>query len=220
MRGVGRFRSEGAVGLVGGRREWPRTAPRLHGELSLEGVSFEYRSDSPVLRSVDLRVSPGQTVALTGPAGAGKTTLLTLVARLREPTEGVVRIDGQDVSAFTRASLQAQVRYVPCDSVVFRDLRYGARGRPWSLDELIASLPEGRETVVGERGVNLSGGLRQAFAIAAELVGDAPIVLLDEPTASLDPESEELVLAAFDRLLAGRTVLVVTHRPDIMQRAD
>ena len=210
-------------------------APRLKGEVRLEGVDFEYKPGVPVLRDVYLVARPGELVALVGASGAGKSTLLSLIPRLYDPSEGTVRIDLHDVRKFTLKSLRDQISVVPQDGMLFggtvreniaygkpdaTDEEIGAAARAARIHDHIAAMPEGYESVVGERGVTLSGGQRQRLAIARALVKDAPVVLLDEPTTGLDAESEGLVMEALDRLMEGRTAIVIAHRLSTVRRAD
>ncbi len=208
---------------------------RLRGDIAFKGVGHAYPAGTPVLRAVDRTVRAGQTVALVGLSGAGKSTLLGLIPRLYDPTEGRLVIDGRDVRDYTLASLRAQIAVVPQDGVLFAGTVQDniAFGRPdASFAEIVAAaeaacihgfisgLPDGYQTPVGERGLTLSGGQRQRIAIARALVRNAPIVLLDEPTTGLDAESEAAVLTAIDRLLVGRTALVIAHRLSTVQAAD
>jgi ATP-binding cassette subfamily B protein len=210
-------------------------APRFRGEVELDRVSFAYDGGRGVLDEVELRVEPGATVALVGPTGAGKTTLIGLVPRLYDPESGVVRIDGHDVRELTLRSLRDQISVVPQDGMIFsgtilENIAYGdldatreqveEAARSACIHEFVAGLPESYGTVVGERGVTLSGGQRQRLAIARALVKNAPIVLLDEPTTHLDPESQRLVVEALERLLDRRTAIVVAHRLETIRRAD
>jgi ATP-binding cassette, subfamily B, bacterial len=212
-----------------------RLAPEFVGVVCFDGVQFSYKRGSPVLNGIDFVIEPGQTVALVGPTGAGKSTLLSLLPRLYDPDRGGVRIDGEDVRDFTLKSLRDQISVVPQDGMLFAgsiraNIAYGrpdatdeeiqAAARAALIDEFIESLDDGYSSVIGERGVTLSGGQRQRLAIARAIVKDAPIVLLDEPTTGLDAHSEELVMAALDRLQAGRTVLVIAHRLTTVRRAD
>lgn len=214
-----------------GRRE----APFFRGAIRFEGVSYAYEAGREVLHGIGLDLEHGRTLAVVGPTGAGKSTLLGLVPRLYDPTGGRVLIDGHDIRDFTLRSLRDQVTVVPQDGIVFSGdfVENIAFGRPEStmaeietaaraaaIHDFIASLPEGYATSIGERGVTLSGGQRQRLGIARALVVQAPIVLLDEPATGLDAEAEALVLAALDRLLTGRTAIVVAHRFATVLRAD
>lgn len=209
-------------------------APPFAGALRFESVSFEYEPGRTIIRGVDLDVRPGQFVALVGPSGEGKSTMAGLIPRLYEPTAGRVLIDGRDVRDFTLQSLRAQIAFVPQDTLLFvasvRDnIAYG--GTDVSEDEIrraatlanahdfIVQLPNGYDTVVGERGVTLSNGQRQRIAIARAAVRSAPILVLDEPTTGLDRENEREVWAALMRLRQGRTTMLITHDLYLAQAA-
>jgi ATP-binding cassette subfamily B protein/subfamily B ATP-binding cassette protein MsbA len=209
--------------------------PQVRGDVVFEEVSFAYRPGHLVLRDVDLRVRAGETVAVVGATGAGKSTLVSLVPRFYDPTAGRVLIDGHDVRHIQLASLRRQVSVVLQESFLFPmsiadNIAYGrpgatraeveAAGQAANVDELVSRLPEGYDTVVGERGGTLSGGERQRVAIARALVKDAPVLLLDEPTSALDVATEHLVFEALERLMAGRTTLVIAHRLSTVRRAD
>ncbi len=199
-------------------------------------VSFRYQHQQEwVLRNIDLEIRTGEVVALVGPSGSGKSTLADLIPRFYDVCEGRLSIDGIDVRDMTLQSLRAQIAVVTQFSFLFNDtvrnnIAYGSLGR--SLDEIIAAaqaayahdfimaLPHGYDTVVGELGVRLSGGQRQRLTIARALLKNAPILILDEATSSLDSESERLVQAAIEHLMADRTVLVIAHRLSTIQRAD
>jgi ATP-binding cassette subfamily B protein/subfamily B ATP-binding cassette protein MsbA len=211
--------------------------PVVGGGLSvvLEGVTFGYVAARPVLRGVDLRVEAGQVVALVGATGAGKSTLVSLIPRLVDPWEGRVLVGGLDVrEARVRdvRGLVAMVRQEPLllPVSIGENIAYGRPGasahdveraaREALVWEFVERLPDGLDTVVGERGATLSGGQRQRVAIARALLKDAPVLVLDEPTSALDAESESLVMAALDRVCVGRTVLVIAHRLSTVRAAD
>lgn len=210
-------------------------APDLRGAVRFERVTFAYERDQPVLREVDFEVAPGQRVAVVGPSGSGKSTLAGLILRLHDPVSGRVRVDGRDIRDYTVASLRAQVAVLLQDALLFatsvRDnIAYGApnasggeieaAARLAGAHGFIERLPEGYETVVGERGVTLSAGQRQRIAVARAVLSRAPIVILDEPTTGLDVENERAVLQALDRLTADRTTFVITHDLALAATAD
>ncbi len=207
----------------------------VRGQVRFEDVWFEYSAAAPVLRGVDLTIEPGRTVAVVGRTGAGKSTLMSLVPRLYDPTSGSVRVDGRDVRELTLRSLRSQISVVPQDGFLFggdfrENIAYGAphatsseiedAARAAHIHDFIAAQPGGYGAALGERGVTLSGGQRQRLAIARAFLRDAPIVLFDEPLTGLDAESEALVLDALDRLLIGRTAIIVAHDLAIARGAD
>ncbi|MFO1398570.1 MAG: ABC transporter transmembrane domain-containing protein [Burkholderiales bacterium] len=207
------------------------------GEVALDGVTFHYpsRPDAAALSEFTLAVRPGEKIALVGPSGAGKTTVFQLLLRFYDPDRGSVRIDGVDLTAADPATVRARLAVVPQDPVIFaasvqENVRYG---RPGATDdevraaceaayatEFIERLPEGYASYLGERGVRLSGGQRQRLAIARAILADRPILLLDEATSALDAESERMVQLALERLMAGRSVLIIAHRLATIRHAD
>lgn len=212
-----------------------RKASRFKGEVEFEHVAFAYKEDEPVLRDVTMHVEPGTMVALVGPTGAGKTTIINLIARFYDPTSGAIRIDGTDIRQFTQKSLRGQISFVLQDTVLFSgtiwdNIAYGCPDATHSqivnaaeaanAMEFIEKLPEKFSTSVGERGVTLSGGQRQRIAIARALVRNTPILILDEPTSGLDAASEQLVCEALDRLMEGKTSIVIAHRLTTIRRAN
>jgi len=210
-------------------------APPFHGAVRFEDVSVAFDGGEPVLSGIDIAIEPGRQVALVGPSGAGKSTLVSLVLRLHEPDHGRVLIDGRDVRDYTLESLRTQIGMVLQESVLFgvsvrENIAYGSIGvsdeqiegaaRIANAHEFIERLPEGYDTVLGERGETLSGGERQRIAIARAAVRQAPIVILDEPATGLDSENERAVTEALRRLAAGRTTLTIAHDLRSVEDAD
>jgi len=210
--------------------------PPIKGRIEFQRVAFSYREDAPeVLHELRFVIEPGQTVALVGPTGAGKSSIANLIGRFYEVSDGAVLIDGLDVRQVTQASLRRQVRVVPQDPFLFsRSIAENIRfGDPQASDEqveqaarmanahdFIAALPEGYQTRVLEGGVNLSIGQRQLICIARALLVDPSILILDEATANIDTVTETLIQQALDRLLHGRTAVVIAHRLSTVRRAD
>ena len=201
---------------------------RIDGAIDFEDVHFSYTPERPALRGVDLHIEPGQVAAFVGRSGAGKTTITQLVPRFYDPQEGRILVDGTDVREFDIDSLRSHIGIVTQETYLFHDtiganLRYGridatqaeleTAAAAANMAEFIASLPEGYDTVVGERGHKLSGGERQRLAIARVLLKDPRILILDEATSALDSENEAQIQAAFEKAMQGRTSLVIAHRP-------
>jgi ATP-binding cassette, subfamily B, bacterial len=216
-------------------RPGARPAARFDGHIAFERVTFGYAPGQIVLRDVNLTIEPRQRAALVGATGSGKSTLIALLPRLYDVLTGAVRVDGIDVRSYTLQSLREQVSFVLQDPVLFRasiaeNIAYGRpdateqeilrASRMAHAHEFIVRMPRGYDTVLGERGDTLSGGQRQRIAIARALIRDTPIMLLDEPSAALDAESEELIFKGLERLLEGRTSITIAHRLATVRRAD
>jgi ATP-binding cassette subfamily B protein len=215
----------------------PASGPSITGAVAFENVEFAYpsRPDLPVLKGLSLEAKAGQRVALVGPSGAGKSTVVNLILRFYDPAGGRVLIDGRDARDYPLAGLRGRLAVVPQDVLLFggsigENIGYGKPGasqadieaaaRQANAHDSIAAFPDGYGTLVGERGVKLSGGQRQRVAIARAILRDPAILLLDEATSALDSESERLVQQALDRLMAGRTSVIVAHRLSTVRRAD
>ena len=210
---------------------------RADGRLDLDSITFRYdKDDRPILDEVSIAIAPGETVALVGPSGSGKTTIAGLIPRFYDPESGHVRLDGMDLRDLTLESLRANVALVSQDIVLFDDtvaanIAYGAAAdapreaitaaaRAAHALEFVEAMPHGLDTLIGERGVKLSGGQRQRLAIARAVLKDAPVLILDEATSSLDSESERYIHDAVEKLRAGRTTLVIAHRLSTIEGAD
>src|SRR2546430_7404544 len=202
------------------------TARGLKGEIVFRDVSFDYGDGKDVLRNISFSVSPGQTLALVGVSGAGKSTIVSLILRLYEPQRGAILIDGRDIRPYKRASLRRHIRIVLQQSLLFgatirENIAYGkphstleeieAAARAADAHGVIRALEHGYDTVIGERGATLSGGPRQRIAIARAPIRDAPLLILVVPMAGLDRQSQGQLREALDRLMAGKTCLMITH---------
>jgi ABC-type multidrug transport system fused ATPase/permease subunit len=227
---------------------------QIHGAMELRGVSFEYgrgtglqpvsgnsngqhglKTRATVLHSVNIKINPGQTVALCGPSGGGKSTILNLLLRFYDPVQGQVLLDGRDLKTIERESLRKYFALVQQETFLFNDsildnIRYGHAeatmeqvidaSKAANAHEFISKLPNGYDTKVGERGVRLSGGQKQRISIARAFLANPSILLLDEPTSSVEPDSEAAIIAALDRLMLGRTTVLTSHRPSLINQAD
>ena len=209
--------------------------PPLRGEITFEHVAFGYDPALPVLRDITFTISPGQMVGIVGPTGSGKSTVVRLIPRFRDPDAGSIKIDGVDICDYTLHGLRCQIGFVLQDTVLLRGTVRDniAFGRPDATEdqileaaklanahEFITRMADGYDSLVGDRGLTLSGGQRQRIGIARALIRDNPILILDEPTAALDAESEALVIQAMERLMEGRTVITIAHRLSTLRNAD
>ena len=208
---------------------------RAQGNVCLDNVSFSYLTDRPILRNINLEIPAASVVALVGPTGVGKSTLASLVPRFYDVNEGRITLDGHDIRDLTIESLRRQISIVLQDVFLFHgtvreNILFGRPGagdeemkeaaRVANAIEFIDKLPEGYDTLIGERGVKLSGGQKQRLAIARAVLKDAPILILDEATSSVDTETEQLIQQALERLMAGRTTLMIAHRLSTIRNAD
>jgi ABC-type multidrug transport system fused ATPase/permease subunit len=233
--GLERIRSILDIGVSVGERPDAREPQPLTGAISFEHVAFSYKPDARVLADVTFSIAPGQFVGVVGVTGSGKSTIVSLIPRFYDPTAGRILIDGADVRDYTLHGIRRQIAFVLQDTVLFRgtvrdNIAYGrsdatdeeiiAAARLANADEFIVRMPRGYDTPIGERGVTLSGGQRQRIGIARALIRNAPILILDEPTAALDSESEKLVMEGLERLMKGRTVITITHRLNTIRDAD
>lgn len=215
----------------------PKSLPAVRGEIRFDNVVFHYpsRPDLPALDGFDLAVHPGETVALVGPSGAGKSTVFSMLLRFHDAQAGAIRVDGIDLRELDPADLREQIALVPQQPTIFAasaadNIRYGkldateaelnAAAEAAEADDFIRELPEGFDSQLGERGARLSGGQQQRIAIARALLKNAPILLLDEATSALDAQSERAVQHALERLMEGRTTLVIAHRLATVLKAD
>ncbi|HTC86691.1 MAG TPA: ABC transporter ATP-binding protein [Bryobacteraceae bacterium] len=212
-----------------------RRAPKFKGQIDFENVNFGYEPGTLVLKDLSFHIEPGQVAALVGPTGAGKSTIISLIPRFYDPTSGVVKVDGQDVRRYQQKSLRQQISFVLQETLLFHGPIWNniAYGKPEATRaeilraaemanarEFIDKLPDGYNTILGERGVTLSGGQRQRIAIARAIIRNTPILILDEPSSGLDAASEKLVFEALDRLMEGKTSIVIAHRLATIRRAN
>ncbi len=212
-----------------------KPAPSLAGHVAFDHVAFGYEADKLILQDVHFEIPAGKMGAIVGPTGEGKSTLINLIPRLYDPAKGTIRIDGKDLRTFTLKSLRDQISYVQQETVLFdepiwKNIAYGKpdasraeieeAAKLANADEFIQKLPKGYDTLVGERGAALSGGQRQRIGIARAIIRNSPILILDEATSGLDAHSEALIVEALDRLMKGKTSLVIAHRLGTIKQAD
>ena len=213
-----------------------KRAPRFKGRIEFNNVSFSYDGGkTPVLSDLNLKIEPGQLAALVGPTGAGKTTIVSLLPRFYELTSGEIKIDGSDIRRYKQKSLREQISFVLQETLLFRatvaqNIAYGKpqatreeiirAARLANADEFIDRMADGYDTMIGERGVTLSGGQRQRITIARAIIRNSPVLILDEPSAGLDAESEKLVFDALGNLMEGKTSIVIAHRLATVRSAD
>lgn len=211
-----------------------KVLPEFHHEIKFQDVSFGY-GERPVLQDINLRIQKGKTVALVGPSGGGKSTLADLIPRFYDPTAGAILIDGHDIRDYTAVSVRDKIGVVTQESILFNDTIFNniafnktdateeevmAAARIANAHEFIARMPEGYQTMIGDRGSRLSGGQRQRLSIARAILQNPPILILDEATSALDTESEKLVQEALTNLMKNRTSVVIAHRLSTIQHAD
>jgi ABC-type multidrug transport system fused ATPase/permease subunit len=208
---------------------------RSKGKIAFRDVSFNYQARTSTLQNISFTADPGKVVAVVGPTGAGKTTLVSLIPRFYDVKQGNILLDDIDVRKLTVKSLRSQISIVLQEPLLFSgtvadNIRYGRldagpediieAARSANAHDFIAKLPKGYDTELGERGAQLSGGERQRIAVARAFLKDAPILILDEPTSSIDSKTEAVILDALDRLMVGRTTFLIAHRLSTIRRAD
>jgi ATP-binding cassette, subfamily B, bacterial len=217
------------------QRSDARRLPHAAGAIVFDHVSFAYPDSRPALRDATFTVSPGMRVGIMGPTGAGKTTVVSLLARFYDPTAGTILLDGVDLREYDVTDLRRQFAIVLQEPILFstsiaENIAYGRPGakhdeivtaaKSVEVHEFIAGLPAGYQTLVGERGMSLSGGERQRIALARAFLKDSPILVLDEPTSSVDMETEAAIIASLERLSAERTTFIIAHRPTAFKGCD
>ena len=208
---------------------------KFKGEIVFENVAFGYNHETAVLKNVNIKIKSGQRIGICGPTGCGKSTVASLIPRFYDPVNGRILIDGTDITDYTLDGLRKQIGFVLQDTVLFygsvgENIAYGKPGatkeeiinaaKLANAEEFISKMPHGYDTLVGERGLTLSGGQRQRIGIARAIIRDSPILILDEPTAALDTESEKIVMDALEKLMAGRTVITIAHRLSTIYNSD
>jgi subfamily B ATP-binding cassette protein MsbA len=233
--GVDRVRAILQAGDIIPEKPDAREPDQLKGDIEFDHIAFGYTKDAPVLKDVSFKIKAGQMVGVVGPTGSGKSTILSLIPRFYDPSSGKVTVDGLDVRDLKLRPLRSQVGYVLQETVLFRgtvaeNIAYGkgsatsdeiiAAAKLANADEFISKMPQGYDTMVGDRGDTLSGGQRQRIGIARAIIRNNPILILDEPTAALDTESEKLVMEALQCLMKGRTVITIAHRLSTIREAD
>jgi ABC-type multidrug transport system fused ATPase/permease subunit len=208
---------------------------RTDGHIVFDNVRFGYEGRNETLKGITLEARPGEVVAIVGPTGAGKSTLVSLIPRFYEPGSGRILLDGHDIRTVKLRSLRDRISMVLQEPLLFSgtilsNIRYGredatieeivASARAASAHDFISALPDGYNTVIGERGAKLSGGERQRISIARAFLRNVPVLILDEPTSSIDAKTEDVILDALDRLMIGRTTFIIAHRLSTVRRAD
>jgi ATP-binding cassette subfamily B protein len=212
-----------------------RKAPKFKGQIEFDKVSFSYDPEHEVLKNISLKIEPGKVAAIVGPSGTGKSTLVNLIARFYDPVSGAVKIDGGDVRKYTLKSLREQISFVLQEALLFhapvwKNIAYGKPEAPRreiiraaelaNAHEFIEKMPQGYDTMIGERGVTLSGGQRQRISIARAILHNTPILILDEPTTGLDAASEQAIMEALNRLMKGKTSIIIAHHLSSISHSD